>query len=362
MKLRKLICSLLSIVMMLSVSVTSYATEIDMSQDATLREAFMLDEEFVSARIMENHGIAITPTASYHLFDTSGNATYTCVEFMYNSDDVGYGIIDLCSYELVLYSLDKTPVFDETDLVIYSGTLDFATIYDDGKTAMDILTQEVIDIETVQDDTRDGMSVKSLAERKEYVNAIAINTIPRSTEPEIVVDGGYDEDLVYSAGNNSGSYTTDCGINAIAMYLRHLDDYFGGGYLLSTLTTESKLKISLAAYTTRTLGQLTSLTTSQLATISNGYTEEHGTSHTSISSSSFTWTKFKNTIDGGDGVPCILRVGAGETSYWPSAHFVIGVGYSVGATSITGSIRVNSGWTSLGYVYIGTSIPSHIVN
>lgn len=67
-------------------------------------------------------------------------------------------------------------------------------------------------------------------------------------------------------------------------------------------------------------------------------------------------------IDGGDGVPCYLRVGAGETSYWDSAHFVIGVGHTAGATSTSGSIRVNSGWVSLGYVYIGTSIPSHIVN
>ena len=58
---------------------------------------------------------------------------------------------------------------------------------------------------------------------------------------------------------------------------------------------------------------------------------------------------------------CILRIGAGATSYWDSAHAVIGVGYTSGATSTSGSIRVNSGWYSLGYVYIGTSIPSHIV-
>lgn len=56
-----------------------------------------------------------------------------------------------------------------------------------------------------------------------------------------------------------------------------------------------------------------------------------------------------------------MRIGAGATSYWDSAHAVIGVGYTSGATSSSGSIRVNSGWHSLGYVYIGTSIPSHIV-
>lgn len=40
---------------------------------------------------------------------------------------------------------------------------------------------------------------------------------------------------------------------------------------------------------------------------------------------------------------------------------VYSAGYTSGATSSSGSIRVNSGWHSLGYVYIGTSIPSHIV-
>lgn len=118
---------------------------------------------------------------------------------------------------------------------------------------------------------------------------------------------------------------------------------------------------AVTAYTNRTVGQLTNLSTTQLATISNGYTNEYGTSHTSISSSTYTWTKFKNTINNGNGGPCILRIGAGATSYWDSAHAVIGVGYTSGATSSSGSIRVNSGWHSLGYVYIGTSIPSHIV-
>lgn len=203
-------------------------------------------------------------------------------------------------------------------------------------------------------------TTQTITERKSCVSQLSADSLPRAVETEKVVSGGYDESLVYSSGNHSGTYSTDCGINAIAMYLRHLDEYFGGGYLLSTLTTEEKLKISLAAYTNRTLGQSTNLTTAQLATISNGYTGEYGTSHTDISSSSYTWTKFKNTINSGYGVPCYLRIGAGETSYWDSAHFVIGVGYTAGATATSGSIRVNSGWVSLGYVYIGTSIPSNI--
>lgn len=361
MKLRKITSWILGVIMLLSLSVPAFAADIEMEPGAISSEALTLDEQFVAAKIKENHGITITPTVSYHLLDTSGNPTYTCVEFSYENVNVGYGILDLCSYELVLYSLDKLPIFDETDVVIYSGTLDFAAIQSGRNTAVDLLTQQTVSVDSIQNDARNGLVVKNIAERQAFVINAESKANSRASENEIAVPGAYDEDLVYSAGNNSGTYTTDCGINAVAMYLRHLDDYYGGGYLLSTLTTESKLKISISAYTSRTLGQLTNLTTSQLATISNGYTNEHGTSHTSISSSSYTWTKFKNTIDGGDGVPCILRIGAGATSYWTSAHAVIGVGYSAGATSTSGSIRINSGWVSLGYVYIGTSVPSHIV-
>lgn len=209
-----------------------------------------------------------------------------------------------------------------------------------------------------RDYTASDMTVSELPLGYEY-----IGDLPKEASNDTGLEGCkmYAIKELNSLGNYSGSYTTDCGINAVAMYLRQLDDYFGGGYLLSTLTTETKLKTSIAAYTNRTVGQLTNLSTTQLATISNGYTNEYGTSHTSISSSTYTWTKFKNTINNGNGGPCILRIGAGATSYWDSAHAVIGVGYTSGATSSSGSIRVNSGWHSLGYVYIGTSIPSHIV-
>ena len=362
MKKCKLFSCILSIFLVLSFTITSYAADNGIGNGTSRDDTTTFDEEFVSAEIMRNHGILISPTASYQLLDTSGNPTYTCVEFAYdNNSRVGYGIVDLCSYDLVIYSIDKLPPFEGTDLVVYSGILDFAIIQDDGETAVDLYTQDTVDVESIWSNERDNLSVKSVSDRENIVNSISADAITRSTETEIAVAGAYDESLVYSAGNYSGSYTTDCGINAVAMYLRQLDDYFGGGYLLSTLTTETKLKTSIAAYTNRTVGQLTNLSTTQLATISNGYTNEYGTSHTSISSSTYTWTKFKNTINNGNGGPCILRIGAGATSYWDSAHAVIGVGYTSGATSSSGSIRVNSGWHSLGYVYIGTSIPSHIV-
>ena len=37
--------------------------------------SYTFDEEFVSAEIMRNHGILISPAASYQLLDTSGNPT-----------------------------------------------------------------------------------------------------------------------------------------------------------------------------------------------------------------------------------------------------------------------------------------------
>lgn len=44
---------------------------------------------------------------------------------------------------MVLYSLDKLPPFEGTDLVVYSGILDFAIIQDDGETAVDLYTQDI---------------------------------------------------------------------------------------------------------------------------------------------------------------------------------------------------------------------------
>lgn len=359
MRYRRILCIAMSLLLAVSLCMSVFADTQD--NNTTVQDPLDIDEEFVYCKILEYHGIEITPTVSYYLYDTSGNATYTCVEFIHADNIPGYAIIDLCSYELTIYSLENEPVFEESDSVIYSGFLDAAVIQEDGKTATDLLTEEEVDIAILQSTSRDGLNVTSISERERLINELYDEASATATESEIVVAGGYDTTLVFKSGGNSGSYTTDCGINALAMYLKQLEDYFGGGYLLSTLTTESKIKISLAHYADDAIGQLTSLSTSQLATLCNGYTKKYGTSYTSVASASYTWKKLKNTINGGNGVPCILRIGAGATSYWSSAHYVIGVGYTSGASASAGSIRINSGFTSYGYLYIGTSIPSHII-
>ena len=335
-----------------------YAVESTSDIDSKLVAA---DESYVKAYILANHGIQISITDSYHLLDTSGNPTYTCVEFSYGTGRVGYGIVDLRDYTMPLYSLELLPPFDKDKAIIYSGTFDFAEIQGNTAIATDVRTKKVADIKYFQNNVRDDVVPLSYSAREGKIASTRNHIATISTETDVVVSGGTDTTLVYSAGNNSGSYSTDCGINAVAMYLRQLDNYFGGGYLMSTMTSESKLKISLAAYAKRTINQTTGLTTIQLATLCNGYTKEHGTSYTSISSKSYSWTTYKNTINSGYGSPCILRVAGNTTTYWTGDHAVIGVGYTSGATASSGSLRINSGWTSLGYVYIGTAIPTHIV-
>lgn len=348
----------LSLVLMLSMATSVYAVESTSDIDSKLVAA---DESYVEASILANHGMQIAITDSYHLLDTSGNLTYTCVEFNYGAGKVGYGIVDLRDYTIPLYSLVLLPPFNKDKPIIYSGTFDFAEIQGNAAIATDVRTKQIADVKYFQNNVRDDVVPLNYSAREGKIASARNHVATISTETEVVVAGGKDTTLVYSAGNNSGSYSTDCGINAVAMYLRQLDNYFGGGYLMSTMTSESKLKISLAAYAKRTINQTTSLTTSQLATLCNGYTKEHGTSYTSISSKSYSWSTYKNTINSGYGRPCILRVAANTTAYWTGDHAVIGVGYTSGATALSGSLRVNSGWTSLGYVYIGTGIPTHIV-
>ena len=202
MKKCKLFSCILSIFLVLSFTITSYAADNGIGNGTSRNDTTTFDEEFVSAEIMRNHGMLISPAASYQLQDTSGNPTYTCVEFSYdNNSRVGYGIVDLCSYDLVLYSIDKLPPFEGTDLVVYSGILDFAIIQDDGETAVDLYTQDTVDVESIWSNERDNLSVKSVSDRENIVNSISSDAITRSTEPEIAVAGSYDEILVYSAGN-----------------------------------------------------------------------------------------------------------------------------------------------------------------
>ena len=56
-------------------------------------------------------------------FDVSGNDSYTCVEFDVSSGAKGFGIIDLSTYDVVMYALDATMPFTRTDTIVYNGYL-----------------------------------------------------------------------------------------------------------------------------------------------------------------------------------------------------------------------------------------------
>lgn len=324
------------------------------------------EEEYVRALILSEQGIEVIPTNSYLLMDTSGEKTFCCVEFSHSDDKPGYAVIDLTDYKVIMYSMSKLPPFNSTDTVICGGTLNFAVVEEETSVATIIGDDKQVAMEELLSTERDNLSVLSVDNRMAITEEISKNLIGGHTsrnkaDPALGCDNDDEED-VFDAGGNSGEYDTDCGINAAAMYLNYLDRYYGGGYLPKNVVGELKIKKAISAYATRTLKEnLLGLTGSELATICNGYTKEHGTVATNIASSKYTFTKLKNTINNGKGKPCILRLPEEATEYWVGSHFVIGLGYTNGATSSKGSIHVNSGWKSYGFVYIPTSAPSHIV-
>ncbi|MCD7889389.1 MAG: hypothetical protein LUG23_05695 [Oscillospiraceae bacterium] len=119
--------------------------------------------------IFENNGLEIMPTDAYHLTDVSGNETYTCVEFSYDSGkSVGWMMIDLTTYEPTVYSTYKqSPFYEYKDsTIIYSGGFDYAIVQPDGETALDGLREEIVPIEDVQSDARAGAKVLTLSERE----------------------------------------------------------------------------------------------------------------------------------------------------------------------------------------------------
>jgi len=319
--------------------------------------------EYLKLQILNNHGITIVPSDAYYLADTSGNDTYCCVEFTYANGGVGFGVIDLTDYTIMIYSLDTNPPFSKHDEIVCAGAFNYAIIDRRTNTATVIESDIVVAVDELYDSSRDNLITLDSFERTRIIEEL-FYAAPSSTilaVGDVVISGGSDTTLVYSAGNNSGTWSTDCGINAIAMYLRHMAKYFGSGYVPSTHNTESKLKIALAEIANKNWKTTTSISMARLATLANDYIKAHSTGSVNVSNSSYTWTKLKNRIDNGNGKPCVLYIGAGATSYWTKAHAVLGVGYTSGATASSGSIKVNSGWVSLGYVYVATSIPGNII-
>ncbi len=135
-----------------------------------------VDCAYAQAMVLENNGLEVTPTDAYHLTDVSGNETYTCVEFSYDSgESVGWMVIDLTTYEPTVYSTQKqSPFYEYKDsTIIYSGGFDFAIVQPDGKTALDGLREEIVPIEDVQSDARAGTKVLTLAEREAKLEEIS---------------------------------------------------------------------------------------------------------------------------------------------------------------------------------------------
>lgn len=362
---KKILCTLLSLILAISgnftiASASNTRPDNPPNSEANTERACVNEEEYIKAYILANHGISVSPTSSYKLLDQSGNETFSCVEFSHGDNQTGYAIVDLSSYDIIMYSLAKLPPFNQNDIVVCGGILNIAVMNDDS-TATLIGSNKQIDTFDLFDNSRDSVDVLSEADRQELIANLGSPLIhTRSVAPTL--DCADDDDDVFNAGWNSGDYETDCGINAAAMYLNYMDKYYDNGYLPPLVTGEKKIKVALSAYTTRTLtSDLLYLTASELATICNGYTKEHGTVATSIASSTYKFSKLSDVIDNGNGKPCILRLPEKATSYWTGSHFVIGLGYTSGASSSSGSIYVNSGWDIYGFVYIPTTAPSHIV-
>lgn len=332
---------------------------ISMGIPVSAKSMVLNEEKLVAAEIKNNHGIDIVPKNLYTLLDQSGNSTYVCVEFEHSDGKVGYAIVDLTSFEVELYSLYKLPPFKQEDVVIYGGCLSFAIVNDDN-TATVIGRNKRVPIQEVLDEDCEISNVLPEYEQKEAIAKIE-ESITKSTEEPILGCSDVDSD-VFSSGNNSGDYVTDCGINAAAMYLNYMDKYYDSGYLPANINGEEEIKIALSKYTQEHVTEdLEHLTGPKLAEICNGYTARNSNKATRISSSSYSVAKLKDVINGGKGKPCILRLPENSMEAISGTHFVIGLGHTKNITSSTGKIYVNSGWKSVGFVYISSSTPTNIV-
>ena len=354
--MKKILSLILALCLCLCLAPSAFAA------DSMANKDLPSDADYMALVIFNNSNIEVTPTDTYKLLDVSGNLSYVCVEFDVSDSTKGFGIIDLSTYDVVMYALDSTMPFSNADTIVYNGFLRFAVVNDDD-TATILDSNTTVSEASLYNTSRSELSLASERTKLERINKErTLSKAGRVRSSEVLVSGGSDTSLVYSAGNNSGSWSTDCGINAVAMYLRHMDNYFNNNYVPSTHYSESKLKVAIAVIANSEFGYTTSISMANLAKLTNKYMDTYsGSGVESVSRVSYTWTTYKNRINNGNGKPCILYVGAGTTSYWTSAHAVVGVGYTSGATSSSGYDIVNSGWISLGYVQIGTSIPGSII-
>ena len=97
----------------------------------TIETEILSDEDYVALVIKNSSNVNITPTASYVMLDTAGNTTYLCVEFDCENTNHGFAILDLSTYEVVMYALDAKIPFSEEDRIVYNGYLRFASLNED---------------------------------------------------------------------------------------------------------------------------------------------------------------------------------------------------------------------------------------
>lgn len=102
-----------------------------------------------------------------------------------------------------MYALDATVPFTRTDTIVYNGYLLFATINQDN-TATILDSNTEIAKDELYDTSRNGLTLATesmKAEKIQRESGLAEATYARSSE--VLVSGGSDTSLVYSAGNNS---------------------------------------------------------------------------------------------------------------------------------------------------------------
>ena len=329
--------------------------------------SFVSEKELVKLTIRASSEVDVTPTEAYTLLDTSGNLTIVCVEFVCSDGKIGFALVDLTEYSVTMYALDAVIPFDADDKVICDGVLGFAVINENSDFATVLGTNTVIPTASLYNDSRENLATVTDSQKNEILNALQerclANAKTRATDPGgALVVGGSDPNLVYNAGTNDGDWDTDCGINAVAMYLRHIDVYFNSTYVHASHPTEPTLKSALAGIAWNKWKITTAISMGRLATLTNEYLSMYGASSVvEVSNVNYTWSSYVSQINYGNGRPCILYIGGGQTSYWSSAHAVLGVGYTAGSTATTGYVIANSGWTSLRYVHISTDIPGSMI-
>lgn len=317
--------------------------------------------------VESNNGVNISPLDTYDMVDISGEKRFFVVTFMCDGNN-GFAILDKEEDEVAIYALNSSVEFVHEKPMMLVSLFDYVVIDEENDSAVSLvsgisyvfsdLSKELQERKDI--DEQDNEEDNEFLIPDDYIEESSMEM--NGTRSNIIVYGGNDTSLVYNAGSNSGSYSTDCGINASAMYLRHMNNYFYYSYVSSAHSTETLLKICLAEISYNLYSATSDLTMSKVAAITSTYIDTYsGTYADEVSSYSYSWANYTYRINGGSGKPCILRVPAGTTGYWTQAHAVLGVGYTYGATDSSGYLIVNSGWTNLGYVQIPTSVPNKMI-